>query len=64
MTEEDTVRILCRPDIHRMVELYQIHKIERYSVEDYSSLNNIKFAKKHGWNWLQFLREKKKAGYP
>ncbi len=61
MTEDDTCRVLARPDIHEMVRLYNDYKKSR-NVE-YSSLDNIRFAKYYGWGWLEFLTAKNAAGY-
>lgn len=65
-TEDDTFRVLARPDIHKMVVLHQDwqngekHKSANGS---YSSLKNIEFAKYYGWTWIEFLKAKKIAGY-
>jgi len=65
MTEDDTFRILARPDIHEMVRL---HWAWVKSITDegkkFNSSWNITFMKSHGWTWLEFLRTKKSAGYP
>ena len=63
-TEDDTFRILARPDIHKMVILHRewIQK-ERDRKGVYDSRKNITFCKHNGWQWIEFLREKKSAGY-
>ena len=65
MTEDETFRILARPNIDRMVELHFIWK--RKITDEGMAFNsswNISFMKHHGWTWTEFLRAKKDAGYP
>lgn len=62
-TEDDTSRILARPDIHRMVELHREWQKKRYTAGVYNTLGNIEFSKYYGWNWVEFLKAKKSAGY-
>lgn len=63
-TEEDTFRVLARPDVHVMFNLHREWK--RKLAEDgtdFNSMWNISFMKYHGWTWVEFLRAKNDAGY-
>jgi hypothetical protein len=65
-TEDDTFRVLARPDIHTMVKLHQQYKVNcRRGQPDqpYPSTKNISFCKYYGWDWVEFLIAKKEAGY-
>lgn len=63
-TEDDTFRVLARPNIHEMVEL---HITWKRSITDegktFNSMWNISFMKYHGWGWIEYLIAKKAAGY-
>ncbi len=60
-TEDDTFRILARPDIHAMVKLHIEWK--RYSRRPYNARLNIDFVKYYGWGWREFLDERRLHGY-
>jgi hypothetical protein len=64
MTEDDTFRVLARPDIHKMVILHrewvQLHRGEDGT---YDQQKNIKFARHYGWTWIEYLRARKEEGY-
>ncbi len=63
-TEDDTFRILARPNIHKMVEMHNTWKIKVGKEHNvFNSMWNVSFMKYHGWTWVEFLREKKNAGY-
>lgn len=64
-TEDDTFRILARPNIHEMFELHIVWK-RKFTDEGitFNSMWNIGFMKHYGWGWEEFLRAKKEAGYP
>lgn len=63
-TEDDTFRVLARPNIEQMVELH-FHWKKKITDKDkiFNSSLNISFMKYYGWTWLEFLRAKKDAGY-
>lgn len=61
-SEEDTFNRLRRPSLAEMENLYQERK-RTYVYVVQSSFENIDFAKKHGWDWLEFLKARKNAGY-
>ncbi len=64
-TEDDTFRILARPNIDKMVELHWEWKMKITDEgKPFNSSWNIPFMKYHGWTWMEFLRAKKDAGYP
>lgn len=61
-TEDDTFRILSRPGIHEMVELYKEYKRGTYIPDEfYDTRKNIVFANRHGWDWVEFLVAAKQA---
>lgn len=60
MTEDDTFRILARPDVHELMTLYQKNMKKRGSA--YTSIENVSFCKYHGWRWREFLQEARAAG--
>lgn len=63
-TEDDTFRVLARPNIHQMVELHFAWKRKiTDGGKDFNSMWNIPFMKHYGWTWMEFLRAKKDAGY-
>lgn len=63
-TEDDTFRILARPDIDKMVILHQECILEhRDASGTYDQQKNIVFSKYYGWTWIEFLKAKKEAGY-
>lgn len=63
-TEDDTFRILARPNIDKMVVLHREWVAEhRKSNGTYDQQQNIQFAKYYGWTWITFLKAKKEAGY-
>lgn len=59
-TEDDTFRILARPNIDKMSEL---HFDWKRKITDegkpFNNMWNIEFMKYHGWTWTEFLRAKK-----
>lgn len=62
--EDDTFRVLARPDIEKMVELHREWVSARRSVNGvYDQQNNIKFAKYYGWTWIEYLKARREAGY-
>lgn len=61
-TEDDTARVLSRPDIHEMEKLYRDFCFS-INYGKYNSLDNITFAKSYKWCWLEFLIARKKEGY-
>lgn len=63
MTEDDTFRILARPDIHKMYNLHKewVQKHRKNGI--YDQQKNITFAKYYGWTWFEYLKAKKAAGY-
>ncbi len=59
-TLDDTFRILARPKLDEMVDIY---KEEKRKIRGAScSLDNITICKKYGWRWEEFLRDVKNAG--
>lgn len=63
-TEDDTFRVLARPNIEKMVELHPEWVSERRSADGiYDQRHNIAFARYYGWTWIEFLKAKKEAGY-
>ena len=65
MTEDDTFRVLARPDIHKMVVIYRNNRLnwEKKNDTTYPSTQNIVICKHYGWGWIEFLVAKKNAGY-
>lgn len=61
MNEDDTFRILSRPDIHEMVKIYTEFKKDHVGV--YDTRWNIELVRKYKWDWIEFLVAKKAAGY-
>jgi hypothetical protein len=59
MTEDDTFRILARPSVHEMVRLDG----QRTRMKPYCAISNIVWAKEHGWQWGEYQRARKAAGY-
>jgi hypothetical protein len=61
MTEDDTFRILARPDIHEMVRLHAEYTKQWHANNSgtYPTTENIRFAKHYGWNWVEFLDVKR-----
>jgi len=58
MTEDDTFKKLSRTPLTEMLRLYGEQNAERINKgEKYSSLNNLKFAKLHNWEWSELLHE-------
>lgn len=62
-TEDDTFRVLARPDIHEMYRLLSIHS-RKWTDEGklYPTPENIRFCKYYGWGWIEYLRAKRQAG--
>jgi hypothetical protein len=60
VTEDDTFRMLARPGIHEMVDLYV--KWERVHVVE-CSLERLAWSKHYGWQWGELVRAAKRAGY-
>jgi hypothetical protein len=64
VTEDDTFRILARPDIHKMVILHTEWSQKQRALKDpFDTRKNIEFVKHHGWGWIEFLNAKKEKGY-
>lgn len=63
LTEDDTFRILARPDIHAMVTLHRQWILAHRKNHRYDQQHNIKFAKHYGWTWIEFIKARKEAGY-
>lgn len=61
-TEDDTFRVLSRPNIHEMIYLHQQWR-NTFANNSFDSRWNINFLEKHGWDWVEFLKAKKAAGY-
>ena len=57
MTEEDTFNRLRRTPIQEMILL---HRQERFITgeEPYSSLKNLDFARRHGWDWSEYITQR------
>jgi hypothetical protein len=63
-TEDDTFRILARPNIDKMVDLHFAWRKKIISEGNlFNSSWNIPFMKYHGWTWTEFLIAKRNAGY-
>lgn len=64
-TEDDTFRILARPNLDQMVELHAefVYGWRKKHEGIYPTILNISFMRQHGWTWPEFLRAKKAAGY-
>jgi hypothetical protein len=63
-TEDDTFRVLARPNIHEMARMYAAWKKSEQAMGTFNTLKNIGFMKYYGWRWSDFLRERSAAGYP
>lgn len=63
-TEDDTFRILARPDVHKMHQLHQDWKsMHTDSTGKYDQQKNVVFARYYGWTWIEYLTARKEAGY-